>query len=548
MNVRVGLYSRVSTLDQAEKGYSLLAQRKILVKHAEKVKAKHVLYEDSGISGESLDRPAVRRLLDDVRARRLDRIVAVDQDRYSRNLADWLAVVDACRTAGVELATVERVLDLTSPSDIFTSHIQGAVSQYERAQIKARTMRGRVEAVRGGRYLVARPPFGYRLGDGGVLGVDLEKAEVIRRAFAMILDGKSTHTVSRALDIPRSTVKKLLRNETYTGVAHWGKRRRVGKRVEMRPPSEWIEVRVPTIVPRDEWEKAQEMLRRSAALAERNQRRFYLLKALLYCGTCGRRMYGQPDHGVRRYVCAGRLEGKCEAKAVRADRIEEVVLGEATRAIKRPDVIHELAKRYDARTSREREQARGRVESLEAQVARLPEARSRLIDAYAEGTISKDEFREKTRKLEERRRRLRDEMDRLTRAGEDSDYRKLNRRLIDELSQNLAEKVGLSSAAELKAKLKDPTVSVDLKRRLTEIGDLSTVRLVMRRITVLPDGRLKLEGLIQKPKVTSLAGPRRGKKPRKVPTNSGERLADRSTRWREDDARPPHAHDPTAAQ
>src|SRR3990170_6819246 len=108
MNVRVGLYSRVSTLDQAEKGYSLLAQRKILVKHAEKVKAKHVLYEDGGISGESLDRPAMRRLLDDVRAKRLDRIVAVDQDRYSRNLADWLPGVAACPTAGGELAPLER--------------------------------------------------------------------------------------------------------------------------------------------------------------------------------------------------------------------------------------------------------------------------------------------------------------------------------------------------------------------------------------------------------------------------------------------------------
>src|SRR3990170_6031459 len=156
--MRVGLYSRVSTLDQAEKGYSLPSQRKILVKYAEKLKAKHETYEDGGISGESLDRPAMRRLLDDVRARRLDRIVAVDQDRYSRNLADWLAVVDACRTAGVELATVERVLDLTSPSDIFTSHVQGAVSQYERAQIKVRTMRGRLQAVRSGKYLSATPP------------------------------------------------------------------------------------------------------------------------------------------------------------------------------------------------------------------------------------------------------------------------------------------------------------------------------------------------------------------------------------------------------
>jgi site-specific DNA recombinase len=511
---RYGLYLRVSTADQAER-YSLPGQRKTLVEYAERAGVEHEVFEDAALSGESLDRPSMQRMMRDVKAKRLTRIVAVDQDRYSRNLADWLTVVDVCRTAGVELATVAKVYNLTDPSDVFMSHVQGATAQYEREQIKIRTMRGKRIAVMGdknrkipGRYLTGIATFGYRLRDGALAEVDKEAAAIVRRAFSLALAGESIRGIARTLNMGKSTVSAMLKNEIYTGTAYWNKRRRVSKtKTVFRPRSEWIPVHVPVVIPRSQWERAQKLLKRNAAFAERHQKRFYLLKGVLHCGVCQARMYGQPDHGRRIYECANHITGKCTNKPVRADLIEEAVWSEVLQATQHPEAILELARQEREATFGPSDEALLRLKQINAEIERLPSVRMRILDMHEETIINKAEMKRRITRLDDRQHRLEDELASLNAQMGNTTVDEIEEQMFREV---LARAYGTDYALRYRVpspeELKDPAKQREIVRAVSRATQLETIRATLRKIKVFPNGRLQFEGLIpQMPEKAKIA-------------------------------------------
>ena len=92
--MRCGIYTRVSTDEQARPDYNSLATQAEICRHYAEVQREQGwevvgVYEDSGFSGKDLDRPAIRRLLSDVRQGRLDVVIAYKLDRISRSLRDF---------------------------------------------------------------------------------------------------------------------------------------------------------------------------------------------------------------------------------------------------------------------------------------------------------------------------------------------------------------------------------------------------------------------------------------------------------------------------
>src|SRR5579875_1366259 len=100
------IYTRVSTLDQAEEGLSLDTQREAGEALARELGASSVEVLEDAFTGTSLDRPAMNRLRDMVRARQVDLIVVYDPDRCSRDLSDLLIVTREIERAGVRLEFV----------------------------------------------------------------------------------------------------------------------------------------------------------------------------------------------------------------------------------------------------------------------------------------------------------------------------------------------------------------------------------------------------------------------------------------------------------
>jgi len=140
LTMRAALYARVSTEDQAEK-YGLASQLTELRALAERrgftIATEFV---DDGISGAKLDRPALNRLRDAVRAKACDVVLIHDPDRLARRLAYQLLLIEEIERAGVavEYVTTPRA---ATPDGQLLEHVKGVIAEYERAKIKERTGR-----------------------------------------------------------------------------------------------------------------------------------------------------------------------------------------------------------------------------------------------------------------------------------------------------------------------------------------------------------------------------------------------------------------------
>jgi len=176
-------YIRVSTEEQRDHGFSLLAQRRQIqayctAKGWDLVK----VYADEGLSGKDLNnRPALPQLLatmgDDPEV-----VLVTRLDRLSRNTRQLLALVEDHFTQnGVRLVSINEGIDPTTPAGEFVLTILAGLAQMERKQIADRVREGMAEAKRQGKH-VGRPPFGYKIGGEGTLVPDPTQQFLLRRA------------------------------------------------------------------------------------------------------------------------------------------------------------------------------------------------------------------------------------------------------------------------------------------------------------------------------------------------------------------------------
>lgn len=434
--MKAALYVRVSTEAQAER-WSLPAQRRALVEFCERQGWTYELYEDAGISGETLDaRPAMVRLLDDARHSRVDVVVAVEMERFSRSesLFDWLVIKQAFREGQAKFGTPQQLYDPFDPEDDFLSDLFGALSKREKRKILQRTMRAKIEAARRGRH-VAPAPFGYVKSAPGQVAIDEPAAQTVRLIYALLLEGRSTAAIVRELarrSIPaprgdrfwnRATVKKILANPAYVGRGAFNrlewlpavdghKRRR-----RVRPEAAWVPIAFPRIIPDEMFALARKQLQRNAVLAPRNQRRFYLLKSLVRCSRCGSAMVGHPHKRQAAYVCSRACqpirERRCKYVPAAAAVIEEIVWQQVVAILREPQVILDAARRSRENHLSQRDELLLRLDAVRAALAEIPEARGRVQRLYRDNRATLDETNAQIDELEAQQRALLEERDTL---------------------------------------------------------------------------------------------------------------------------------------
>jgi DNA invertase Pin-like site-specific DNA recombinase len=143
-------YLRVSTTEQADSGLGLAAQRQAIEGWAERASQEHIeWYTDAGLSGASLNRPAVRRLIADLR--RGDVLVVSKLDRISRSLLDFAALLQQSQREGWSIVALDLGLDLATPTGRLVAGVMASVAEWERATIGARTADALAQAKRQGR-------------------------------------------------------------------------------------------------------------------------------------------------------------------------------------------------------------------------------------------------------------------------------------------------------------------------------------------------------------------------------------------------------------
>ncbi|MDY6965724.1 MAG: recombinase family protein [Halobacteriota archaeon] len=217
---KVGIYVRVSTEEQATSGISLDAQVEKLEQYCN-LNGWDILrkYVDAGLSGSTIDRPELQKMIDDCRGGLINVILVYKLDRLSRSLRDIILTIDELREYGVDFVSLTEQIDTTTAVGQLMFHIIGAFAEFERNIIRERVIFGMDKKAKDG-HVQYKAPFGYEYIDGKLI-VDDEEAEIIKDIYIAYLVDKSTYKVAKKFSISQRQTHRILTNKTYLGKVKW---------------------------------------------------------------------------------------------------------------------------------------------------------------------------------------------------------------------------------------------------------------------------------------------------------------------------------------
>ena len=369
--VRAAIYTRVSTDERLGQDFnSLDAQREAAEAYIASQKHEGWTclperYDDGGFSGATMDRPALKRLLADVEAGKVDCIVFYRLDRLSRYLPDFVRIMEVLDAHHCAIVSITEQFSTSTPSGRLHLNMLMSFAQHEREIISQRTADKMGASRRRGKWTGGPLILGYNVDPaGGRLVVNETEAADVRTIFDVYLEKESLLDTARELNRrgirtkgwttrkgternghawDKTRVGSLLQNFLYTG--------RVNYKGTVYPGEH------PAIVDPDVWDRVQRLLRRngkSGGRATRN-RHGALLQGLLRCAPCDSAMtptYTQ--RGRRRYryyVCSvGQRRGRdvCPTGSLPAGEIERFVVERIRGIGTDPDLVAEVLKKTRA--------------------------------------------------------------------------------------------------------------------------------------------------------------------------------------------------------
>jgi len=383
-SVRCAIYTRKSTDEGLDQEFnSLDAQREaaeayIASQRGEGWECIPGHYDDGGYTGGNMERPALKRLMGDIEAGKVDCIVVYKVDRLSRSLLDFARIMGTLEKHGVSFVSVTQQFNTTTSMGRVTLNILLSFAQFEREIISERTRDKIAAARRKGKWSGGMPILGYDVDPrGGRLLVNEDEATKVRGIFEQYLERMSLIETIKALDAQgwvnkrwttkrgherggkpfnKNSLLKLLTNVLYIGKITYKDELHDGEH--------------PAIVDGEIFRRTQRLLRRNGTTGGKHVRNRFgaLLKGLLYCTACGCAMtHSHTKKGenkqYRYYVCQNAQKRgwhNCPSKSIPAPEIERFVVDEVRCIGKDSGVLAETLKQTCAK-------AQARIKELEVE-------------------------------------------------------------------------------------------------------------------------------------------------------------------------------------
>jgi DNA invertase Pin-like site-specific DNA recombinase len=216
--LRCAIYTRKSTEFGLEQDFnSLDAQREaceayIKSQAHEGWKLVPTLYDDGGISGATLERPAVQTLMADVKARKIDIIVVYKVDRLTRSLADFAKLVELFDANNVSFVSITQQFNTTTSMGRLTLNVLLSFAQFER-EVTAERIRDKIAASRQkGIWMGGSVPLGYYVQDRK-LHIEENEAERVRYIFRRYLELSGVHALKHDLDAKGYLTKRKVKSD-----------------------------------------------------------------------------------------------------------------------------------------------------------------------------------------------------------------------------------------------------------------------------------------------------------------------------------------------
>ena len=473
-------YCRVSTQDQAE-NTSLDAQDALNREKLRTLGYNHVLTLRETYSGaEFWDRPELSRAREMIRRGEVGMFCAMVVDRLSRDLAHLAVFIYECERVGFTPVFAKEEFDNTAEGKLVRA-VKAYAGEVERLRFLDRSATAKRRIVHEQKRLLypGMRKLGYYPGstENPARAINEAEAEIVRRIFTLAAEGYGHHSIVRKLHqegaltpagqpFQKSQIARILSDPAYKGDAYAFRYASTGKakarRVKIRPDAEHVLLppgTIPPIVPAEIWDAAQSRKLTNGGETTRNERKPYLLRGLIFCLACGRKMTPDTEKQIRVYRCASRYAttGRCGGKRVRADTVEGTawdaasqILGDSQALTLAQDLPDE-----GPRTSAREAELKRRIARIEAQQARLV---NNLADLDAPDLIAI--ARRKLESLSKDRQKLKTELSRIEQSSAEEDAR------AAALAEVLAFAAYLGSLA-------DREVSFENRRKFLELLGLS---------------------------------------------------------------------------
>lgn len=316
------IYARVSTDAQREEGYSIDAQKEMAEAFVKSKGIKNFrFYVDGGFSGSTIQRPALKQLIEDVKDGKINTVIVYKLDRLSRSQKDTLYLIeDIFNPNNVDFISMNESMDTSTPLGRLMLGILSAFAQLERENIRERTRMGMKERVKNGLWMGGgRIPFGYDYDKKNGILVPNEDAKLVKKAYQLYLEGYSTAKIANILGLKYEKLAyQILKRKSNAGYITYNGEEYKG----MHEP----------IISEEIYNKTMEMMKIRSNFRRRNSG--YLLTGLITCGKCGAKMrYQKWGKNGCKIVCYSRDKSKphlvkneaCDNPPMDAHKLEDAV-------------------------------------------------------------------------------------------------------------------------------------------------------------------------------------------------------------------------------
>ncbi len=511
-NVRkiLALYTRVSTIEQSEEGYSIDEQERLLRSWAEKNNYEvYKCYSDRGISGKDIkNRPALKELLKDAEEKKFDMVISWKINRISRKLADVLKIVDILEKNDITFKSYSEPFETDTPAGKMQFQMMALIGEFERGTIAQNVKMGMCAKAKAGEWCGGRV-LGYDLvpmenKEGTKRGktkltINEIEARSVRLIFNEYVNGKGYKAITNQLnklgyktkkgnDFSVGSIREILTNPVYIGKVrynvrqNWSEKRR--RNINANPIIT-DGVHEPII---DEvlWDKVQAIMESKKGKPSRIYDGEYPLTGILRCPKCGAGMVisrttNKLADGTKKriaYYCCGAWKNKgtsvCNSNTIRVDKANEYVFNKISELLSNEKMVKSIVNNINKERHKKISPAKKELERIDKELEKIDRKKTKLFEAYEEELISKEEFKERKDELNKRAKSLQEEKEPLLVTLSDDVSEEIPYEFVRSILENFSKVLTESATREQQKKLLHMIIS---EITINETREIDSIKL-----------------------------------------------------------------------
>lgn len=507
---KVAIYARVSTIEQAEEGYSIDEQERLLVEYCNKNDYIVIkTYSDRGISGKDIKhRDALKQLLRDAEEKKFDMVISWKINRISRKLSDVLKIVETLEKNNIAFKSYSEPFETNTPAGKMQFQMMALIGEFERGTIAQNVKMGMCAKARSGEWCGGRV-LGYDLieiekEEGNKrkktkLVINEKEAKIINIIFSDYSNGKGYKAITSKLNklgyktklgnnFSVGSIRDILTNPVYIGKIrynvrqNWSEKRR--RNINANPII--VDGIHEAIISQNLWDRVQATLESKKGKPARIYDGEYPLTGILKCPKCGAGMVimrttNTLADGTKRriaYYACGNWKNKgtavCNSNSIRVDKANDYVFGKLSELLSNEKMIKAIVENVNKSRVKKVTPAKKELQRINKELERIDKKKNKIFEAYEDDILTKEEFKGRRDELNEIIKKLQEEKKALLVTLADEVSEEIPYEYIKDILKNFGKILTSNTSKEQQKKLLHMIIS---EITISETREIESIKL-----------------------------------------------------------------------